>query len=185
MSQDDYKEYKFPTEIANVDMLTKIMEKDFEHLQAKSSEVEIVCEDTARIALSMAMQTRKLGNQLEKTRKELIKPHFDYQKDVNKLVKSFQEKLGQIESKMHMQISLWMDSQASNPFTVIDELQVDDGSISRKSVWEYSIDYPDLVPHVYLRVDEKLIEEAIKNGVRNIKGVTIFQTTQTSMRVKN
>lgn len=185
MSQEDYKEYQFPMEVANVDLLVKIMEKDCDHLKVKSDDVKIVCEDTARSALSMAMQTRKLSNQLEKTRKELIKPHFDYQKDINKLVKKFQEKLDEIESKMQDQLSFWMDEQASNPFTVIDELQVDDGSITMKKVWEFSIDDPDLVPDEYLAVDEDLIKDAVKNGVRNIKGVRIFQTTQTSMRVKN
>ncbi len=185
MSQDDYKEYEFPTEVANTDLLIKIMEKDFDFLKAKSDEVKIVCEDSARSALSMAMQTRKLGNQLEKTRKELIKPHFDYQKDINKLVKGFQEKLDQIESNMQMQLSVWMTEQASNPFTVIDELQVEDGSITMKNVWLYEVEDVDSVPDEYLSVDEKLIGEAVKNGVRNIKGVKIYQTTQTAMRVKN
>jgi hypothetical protein len=186
MSQDDYTPFElFEQKKTESDRLTAIMNVDLEFLKTESEKVKVTCEDSARTALSMAMQTRKLGNTLEKTRKEILKPNLDYQRDVNKLVKEFQATLDQIEFNMQAQLSFWMNEQASNPFTVIDELQVDDGSIAMKKVWGFSIDDPDLVPDEYLAVDEDLIKEAVKNGVRNIKGVRIFQTTQTSMRVKN
>lgn len=185
MSQDDYAKFEFPKIIESRFTLCEIMGHDFEHLKEKSNSVIVNSEDSARTALSMAMQTRKLSNQLEHTRKELVKPHMDYQKDLNKVVKDFQAKLDEIQFKMQGKISIWMDEQKDNPFTQLDELQVEDGSITMKKVWEFAIDDPDLIPDEYLVVDEDLIKQAVKNGVRNIKGVRIFQTTQTSMRVKN
>jgi hypothetical protein len=52
------------------------------------------------------------------------------------------------------------------------------GSATVKKVWTFEIIYPNLVPIVYLTIDEKKIREAVRAGVREIPGVRIYQDDQ-------
>lgn len=158
---------------------------DILDLAEQTKDLQVVDESSAKNALSFAMQSRKLGQTLENSRKELVKPHVDYQRSINKIVKDFQAKLEEIEERMQAKLSSWMEEQASNPFTMIDELKVEDGAITQKKSWVFEVTDPTLVPKEFLVVEPKLIAEAVKNGVRNISGVKIFEETKTSMRIKN
>ena len=51
-----------------------------------------------------------------------------------------------------------------------------------KKAWVFEITDAGEVPREYLVPDEKLIRERIKQGVRNIAGVKIFQEVQTNFR---
>jgi hypothetical protein len=58
------------------------------------------------------------------------------------------------------------------------------GSSTVRKVWDFEIVDPALVPRLYLTVEEKLIREAIKAGVREITGVRIFQKDQLSISTR-
>lgn len=49
-------------------------------------------------------------------------------------------------------------------------------------VWDFEVEDDTKVPRVYLMVDEKLIREAIRGGIRDIPGVRIFERAE--MRVR-
>jgi len=51
-----------------------------------------------------------------------------------------------------------------------------------KKVWTFEIEAAAEIPREYLVPDEKLIRERIKQGMRNIPGVKIYQETQTNFR---
>ena len=50
------------------------------------------------------------------------------------------------------------------------------GAVSAKLFWDFQITDETKVPREFLMVNEKAIRAAVRAGVRNINGVTIFQT---------
>ena len=159
-------------ELRPIDDLQKELEVifDLQRIWINATEVEVTCEDTAKHALSMALQSRKLESTLEKSRSEIIKPHLDYQRAVNKLVKDFQAKLEKMEKSLQEKIEGWMLSQRDNPFTACNALTVEDGSLYSKTTWDYEILDEAEVPLVYKEttIDKAAIENAVKNGKREI-----------------
>lgn len=158
---------------------------DFEVLNEMEKEISVVDENSARNALSMSLQTRKIRNQIETSRKEIVKPHLDYQRAINKLVKDVESVLDRIESSLESKIGDWMKAQKDNPFTAVDEIEVEDGKIYYDKKWDYQVYDYTILPMELLTPCDEAIKEQIKQGVRNIPGVKIFQTCDTRMRVKN
>ena len=162
-----------------------VRELDIDFMENAETEISVKSEDDARHVLSMALQARKMEKTLEKSRTEIIKPHLDYQRAVNKLVKDFREKICNIEEKLQKKVNTWVQEQNENPFTRVDELKVDDGTLYVKRKWDFRITDERIIPREYLHVDVSAIEDDIKRGVRNIPGVEIFQTEELAMRTKN
>jgi len=57
-----------------------------------------------------------------------------------------------------------------------------EGSASQRKTWTFEVTTPAEVPREYLMVDERLIRDAVKNGVRTIPGVNIYEKTETVIR---
>ena len=150
-----------------------------------AEDFEITCEDTAKQALSYTLQARKIKNQIEESRKNIVRPHLDFQKAVMKFAKDIQEKFDSIENVLHKKISSWMKTQRENPFTRVDEIIVEDGSISYKTKYDCEIIDETLIPREYLKIDEEAIKKSVNAGVRKIPGVKIFNHETTTLRVKN
>jgi hypothetical protein len=62
---------------------------------------------------------------------------------------------------------------AAPPKTVRSE----DGTATAVKTWTFKVVEPFAVPREYLIVDEKLIRKAVKDGIRQIPGVEIFEET--------
>ena len=146
---------------------------------------EVVCYESASQALSMAMQSRKLEQTLEKSRVEAIKPHLDYQRSINKIVKDFKDKLEAIEKRLQNKIEFWMQKNNENPFASINSISVKDGTLYLKDEWDFKIENQEIIPIIYFKIDESKINESIKNGIRKIPGIKIFKKETTIMRIKN
>lgn len=86
-----------------------------EFLANMPEDYEVSCEDTAKQALSYSLQARKLKSRIEESRKEIVRPHIDFQKAVMKFAKDFNEKLDSIESRLHVKIHDWMKKQKIIP----------------------------------------------------------------------
>lgn len=156
-----------------------------EFIESLPENYEVVCENTAKQALSYSLQARKLKTRIEESRKEIIRPHIDFQKSIMKFAKDFYEKLDLIELSLKEQISDWMKTQKENPFDCFDEIEVEDGKISMKKFWDFEIENPLLIPHEFLKPDEEKIKKYIASGIRNIPGIKIFKYESAQMRVKN
>lgn len=158
---------------------------DIDMLENSAAAIGVRSEDDARGALSMALQARKLEKALDDSRAQIVKPHFDYQKAINKLVKDFKDKLTAIEQSLHKKIDKWIETERENPFTAIDKLEVEDGSLTTKKSYDFVVEDERLVPLEYMVIDAGAIEKAIKFGTRKIPGVKIIEKTETTLRVKN
>lgn len=55
------------------------------------------------------------------------------------------------------------------------------GGVVVKKVWTFKVENKEQVPHQYLAIDEVKIRAAIQSGVREITGVTIYQTERVSL----
>lgn len=141
--------------------------------------------EDAKQALSMSLQSRKLKQSLEKTRKKIIKPHIDFQKAVSTIVKDYSEKLTQIEENLSIKLNDWFQSQSTDKDYSDLVMEVEDGKLSTKKDFQFEIEDMELVPKKYLKLDDKKVKEAIKMGVRNIPGMKIIEETKLKMRVKN
>jgi len=158
---------------------------DYSKLAEMPEDYEITCEDTARQALSYTLQARKLKNQIEESRKEIVRPHIDFQKAIMKFSKDFSNKLDSIETNLHAKIATWMKEQEENPFCHVEELEVEDGKISMKKAWDFEIVDEEVIPRSFLMPDEDAIKKAITSGIRHIPGIGIFEHQSTQIRVKN
>ena len=76
---------------------------------------------------------------------------------------------------------LALDSPPPAPVTIIPSLPEAKG-ISVRKHWKFTIDDEVAVPRYYLKVDDKKIRDAIREGVRQIPGVNIFQVETIATR---
>jgi len=60
--------------------------------------------------------------------------------------------------------------------------RTESGTAYQRTTWEFEIEDGTKVPGEYKIVDERLIREAVRAGVRQIPGVRIYQKTQTQIR---
>lgn len=164
-----------------------IKKMDVGYISAVANSLYVSDEGSAKTALSMSLQLRKLRQQIDDSRKEIVKPHFDYQKAINKIVKDVEAKMEVIEENLKNKIEQWNLIRKEQPFenVIALELKVDDGQLYTQKKWDFTVDDSKAIPVEYLTLDEKKIKEAIANGVRNIPGVQIFQKEEIVMRIKN
>lgn len=148
---------------------------------------EIVDRESAKQCLSMTLQARKMRQALDKTRSEIVRPAYDFQKAVNKFAKTFEVKLQEIEDNLAFKLKEFMKtSTATNNMDLMNNsIKVEDGVITKKMKWVFEIENENEIDREFLCVDEKKIQFAIKNGIRHIKGVKIYESAEIDMRVKN
>jgi hypothetical protein len=169
--------------------LKKIHEEGEIHikdLEEAATLTDVQDEASARHALSMALQSRKLKNTAKESKEKLLRPILDYQKAVNTLVSDLNAKLESIEDRLQNKIATWMDKEnENNIFYDMKELEVEDGKISKKTSWDYEVYDEQAIPREFLSVDHAKIKLYVKTGARVIPGVIIEEKTEYQMRVNN
>ena len=174
-----------------VGQATQLLSKklDLSPLISRATNHEIINEESASQALSMSLQARKIRKQLDETRLTIVRPHLDFQRAVNKIVKEYETVLEKIENDLKAKLDEYLqNSTSSNNAEFIAksrEILVEDGKLAKVKKWVWELENEQLIPREYLSLDEKKIESAIKNGVRNIPGIKVFEKEEISMRIKN
>ena len=79
---------------------SKLNIEDVGELEKSAEKLIIENDADAKKGLGMAMQCRKLCNAIEKSRKEIVRPHLDFQKAVKQYADDFTECLKKIERSM-------------------------------------------------------------------------------------
>jgi len=174
-----------------VGQATQLLSKklDLTPLISRASVHIIENEESASQALSMSLQARKIRKQLDETRLSIIRPHLDFQKAINKIVKEYEAKLEEIENNLKNKLDEYLKKSAStnNAFfiTKSKEMFVEDGKLTKVKKWVWELEDETLVPREYMTLNEKKIDESVKQGIRNIPGIKILEKEEISMRVKN
>ncbi len=159
--------------------------EDLKILFDQSNSLEVIDEESSKQALSMALQSRKLEQTVNSSRKKILQPYTDYIKDFNTIVKDIQEKLKNMELDLRYKIEKYLVNQNENPFSTVNEIKVEDGSLKFHEEWDFEIIDERLIPDDCKEISEIRIQNLIENGIRHISGVRIFKTTKTTMRIKN
>lgn len=152
-----------------------------------ATDFEIESRETASQALTLSLQARKMRQALDKKRGEVVRPAYQFQKNVNAYAKKFEIQLQEIEDALSEKIREWFKGQKGDNLSDLmnQKIEVPDGSVSQKMHWVFEIESPSEVPDKYLSVDPKKVEAAVKAGVREIPGIKIYETIQIAMKVKN
>jgi exonuclease VII large subunit len=162
---------------------------DLTPLISRASCHVIESEESASQALSMSLQARKIRKQLDETRLSIVRPHLDFQKAINKIVKEYEAKLEEIENNLKSKLDEYLQKSAStNNASFIaksQEMFVEDGKLTKVKKWVWELENEAQVPREYLSLDSKKVDEAVKQGVRNIPGIKVFEKEEISMRIKN
>ncbi len=141
-------------------------------------------EETAKTALSLALKSRIYENDIEKERLTTTKPYLQVQKEINNSYKCISDKYQEIQIALKTSIDKWIEENKDFPFVNTDYLQVDEGSLYKKTTWDWEVISTVEIPLDYLIPDSDTITKAVKNGVRHIPGIEIFEKTETLMRLK-
>lgn len=174
-----------------VGQATQLLSKklDLTPLISRASDHVIENEESASQALSMSLQARKIRKQLDETRLSIVRPHLDFQKAVNKIVKEYEAKLEEIENNLKSKLDEYLQKSASTNNALFiaksKEMFVEDGKLTKVKKWVWDLENELLVPRDYLSLDNKKVDEAVKQGVRNIPGIKILEKEEISMRIKN
>lgn len=159
---------------------------NIEPLIEKAVGFKITCDTDAQQALSMGMQARKLKKTLEESRMRIVRPHLDFQRAINSIVKEYTKKLESIETNLKGRLETWLEAQAPFENNYADMIvEVEDGKLTQKKTWDFEIEDISQVPEEYLAIDERKVKEKIKKGIRSIPGLKIFEKNQINMRIKN
>ena len=118
-------------------------------------------------------------------KEELLKPLKDFQKNVYNHTAFLIEKMEYLEESLTKKIEKWIEIQNENPFDHIEKIETEDGTMIYKYDFNFEIKDINQVPFQFLKIDEKAVESAIKGGIRNIPGLSIFETKKATFRVKN
>lgn len=86
----------FDLEIAK----SKMDAENVNELVEKAEAFTVKSDEEAKQGVSLAMQSRKLYNSIEKTRKEIVRPHLDFQKAVKEYADGFSGALKKMEKSI-------------------------------------------------------------------------------------
>ena len=234
---------------------SKLKTFDVADIEKRAVALIVNTDEGAKQGVAMAMQCRKFSNSIEKARKEIVRPHLDFQKAVKKYSDEFadffkkteRQLLKKVETyqlaveierkkaiaeqiKKETEIRLKHEKEQRDfdeairlrdieierakikakkedtpmptppplpevPMPIVQDLVLpvaeatkkidsDDGSSTTVVEWHYEILDTALIPRDFLIIDEQKIKDEIKNGIRNIPGICIFETKVRKYRVK-
>lgn len=145
---------------------------------------EIVTQHDAILAQQMTLKARAAKNDIEKNRKDITKPYYDFYKDVTAKAKGLQTYLEVIEFSLNNKIQAWYEEKEAESKISIDKLKLEDGSITFDLEWSFSVIDQSQVPAEYMCVDLIKLNKAVKNGIRSIPGVDITSKKIVKTRLK-
>jgi hypothetical protein len=148
---------------------------------------EVVTFNECETALSMALQSRKLSKAVESKRKEITKPHLDFQKGIKKIADAFIDELKSIESSLTQKVEVFNEARKKKSNEIGVDLttveSVHEGVTYDQEVWDFETTNLDEVPKNYFKLDERAVRKAIFDGDRSIPGLSIFKKTIKRYRV--
>lgn len=126
---------------------------------------------------------------IEELRQQFVKPLNDQVKFINAKFKEPLNELTSIETEIKSGIIKYRTAEAKRIETqnvkreekgkeLVEqrkEINTDEGKIQVRKIWTFDIENENDIPREYLSVDSTKIRGAISAGVRDIKGIKIYQ----------
>lgn len=185
------------------------IKQDVEEVLYNFQEIKVETNDEYTQAGDFLKQIQTKIKKIEAKRVEYTKPLDESKKrimaDFKALTEPLEVLVGEIKSKMthfykQEQIRL-ADEQAKREaealakakeegvsevtVEVVEQPKSQVGEVATttvKKVWKWEFEDASKVPHEYFTIDEKKINQAVRDGVREIAGIRIYQEDQLSVR---
>ena len=90
---------------------SKLDADNVQDLVKKSENFVVETDIEAKEGVALAMQARKMGNAIEKTRKEITRPHLDFNKAVKKYADGFSDCLKKMEKGILAKVESFQDAK--------------------------------------------------------------------------
>lgn len=148
-------------------------------LRTKAEHFIVETPGDANDALSMRDQAWTFAKQIEATRKEIVRPHLDFQKAVKQFADDLKGQFEQIAATVEQKMNDYLDGKQ-----LPQKLENEDAAMKEVTETTFEIEDEILIPREFLKVDEKAIKAALKDGVRSIPGVKIVTEKKRKYRSK-
>lgn len=156
------------------------------------NKIIIIDDKTLEEANNLLTIAVKAEKEIEKRRKSIVDPINKQLKEINGFFKKYSEPLksliGYLKSEVlrYQQAKRLEESKEAREFADALGVEVEEtresiklegaaGTVQSRLVWTFKIADKLKVPSEYLIVDEKKVREAIRNGIREIEGIEIYQ----------
>lgn len=157
---------------------------------------EIKNEEDLAIAINQSSLIKEKIKSIETLRKEFTSDLNSQLKKINNAFKNNSEPLADIERQLKIKIQRYYEEKEKESIAKLQEnkneqaviespktnMRTELGSANIKKVWTFDIINPLEVPFDYLTIDSVKINQAIRNGKREISGLKIYQKNQVSIR---
>lgn len=158
-----------------------------------------VTQETHGQAIDFTANVSRALKELEKKRKELVKPMNDSVREINKFFRSLKVPFDQANEIMRQKLTEYRKEEEKKRKELEKELQTEmgipiavpkqhttqrgqEGQAIVKKYWTYEVEDLSKVPREYLLLDDKKVKDAIKQGIRNIKGIRIYEEERLTIR---
>jgi hypothetical protein len=148
-------------------------------LQTKAEHFIVETPGDANDALSMRDQAWTFAKQIESTRKEIVRPHLDFQKAVKQFADDLKGQFEQIAATVEQKMNDYLDGKQ-----LPQKLENEDAAMKEVAETTFEVEDETLIPREFLKVDEKAIKAALKDGVRSIPGIKIVTEKKRKYRSK-
>jgi len=179
-------ESPFDIEIAS----SKLKADSVKELVKEAEAFVVETEPQAKQALNMAIQARTMRKSIEESRKQIVRPHLDFNAAINKVAKDFSTCLDGISNKLTVKVNKFK-SELEKIYEKA-EVKVEVKNIESEEAQPYEresiyIELQDIkkVPREYLSFDKAKAKKAVQMGVREIPGLKVEVKKVTSYRTKN
>jgi hypothetical protein len=175
-------------------------------MKIEADGLNVDSDQTAGRCTEMMAQVKTLLKELDNRRLEIIAKPDHFVRGVNSIVRPFrillmhQKELERHKEQKRLEDELKkkqaeLDREAEK--SGVDKVHLPDmklpdkkepvrtetGTASTIMVWKGEIIDPDKVPRKYCEPSQRLIDQAVKGGIRKIAGVKIFEQAQTRVRI--
>ena len=173
----------------DIEEATKLLPwEQIDLFKKQSTDFKVVTFNQCKTAMSMARQSRKLSKVVEEKRKEIVRPHIDFNKSIKKIADAFIDELKSIEASMIEQVETFNKTRMEKSEEIGVDLptvnSVEDGLSYEQEYWEFEISNIKEVSAEFLKLDDKKIRQALRDGVRNISGLKIWKSVKKRYRIK-
>ncbi len=161
----------------------------------------ISTDDEARYASDMLTYIAQAQKKLEGQRTFLVGPLNQHVRDINAVFKEWRSPLEEADTTLRRKMLAWhteVERAAEEERSVLEQLDVPadeipdlpvkvvrsetGGSTSVVKRWTFEVVDEKAVPRAWLMLDEGVINLAIKDGTRKIKGLRIYQKESLAVR---
>lgn len=182
----------------NIEPTIKKESKEIATITSRADKIMIKNDKDVVEATEVLAQIKARKDNIEEIRKEFTQPLNQSLRNINSRFKEMIEPLENAERHIkkyilgyrELKAKEWKEQEkklkkenGKDAFLkpMPTKVESDTGELRVRKEWKFKITNAELIPRVYLEVNEKLIRRQINDGVRKIPGIKIYQEENLSI----